>query len=98
MALEHFKRAVRDLAPTQAQIADHLDVSVKTVERFLDGELSVAVRTLMRAPGLLLALARDAATGDLPTGTTHEQRRFKKNSKQQPTKRRRHPKQSTVRL
>lgn len=99
MALESFERALRSLAPTQAQVADRLDVSIKTIERFLDGEMSIAVRTLMREPILLDALAEDVRAGRANIGgTTREQRRFKKNHKQQPAKSHRHPKQSTVRL
>lgn len=101
MALDHFRQALRDLAPTQALIADHLDVSAKTIERFLDADVPLAVRTLLRAPQLLLALAQDAAEGNIPAGTTREQRKFQKRPARQdnkPVKPRRTPKQSTVRL
>lgn len=55
-----FATALQELGRTNQQRGEALEVSYKTVVRYLDGDLPEPLLKLMRQPQLLYALAEDA--------------------------------------
>lgn len=61
-----FTRVLRDIGSNHPERATTLDVSTKTIARYLDGDLPEPILKLMRYPALLRALAEDAEQTDTP--------------------------------
>jgi predicted transcriptional regulator len=59
-----FVRILRDIGATHPDRASALDVSTKTISRYLDSDLPEPILKLMRQPALLRALAEDAEQAD----------------------------------
>lgn len=55
-----FVEAIRALGVTHEERARALNVSAKTIERYLAGEIPEPLEKLLRAPAVLSALAQDA--------------------------------------
>jgi hypothetical protein len=60
-----FIEAIRSLGATHEERSRALNVSTKTIERYLAGEIPEPLEKLLRAPELLIALAADATNLDL---------------------------------
>lgn len=91
----NFMHEMRSLAPNDKERAEALRIGRTLAQRLREGKLPPLILRLCYRPALLAALLADAQSGNIPD----ESRPLRRNvSSKRANQRRRHPKQSTVRL
>lgn len=93
-----FMHEMRELAPNDHERAESLRMGRRLAANLREGKVPAVIVRLMTRPWLIAALLEDALAGNIPDDPRPRIRTPRASDKKQPTKRRRHPKQSTVRL